>query len=165
VTTGNLSRAHLRNALLGMEGMVYVTPNNQYGVMIENEEANVCTFGPGIEYMAGPFATSEIDTAKREALFRAYVPEYGFKALETAPKDDRMLRLFVLPNQDITAGNTSFDDSYDPYWTIGWQRTDELPNPNNHSETWNVCGWSWSQDTFCNAAAGFIIIGWKNFHN
>lgn len=63
-----------------------------------------------------------------------------------------MLRLLVKP----TEAHTSFEDSFEPFTTIGF---------NNQAHTgidlWEFAGWDWSHDLFCTGKGD--VIGWQDF--
>lgn len=75
---------------------------------------------------------------------------------ETAPKDGTLLRLLVLPSQDHDDPITSFEDSREPYQTIGF-------NMLKHTleDVWQFVGWDWCNDSFIDGHGS--VIGWLPF--
>ena len=146
----------LHTALLMIPGMIYITPNNLCGVLIQENMHWVVTFGSDLNAQAGPF---EYPTeAKTEALYQAYAGAQnpGLRQMATKSKNDDVVRLFVLrTDDDPDAPNQSLEDSFDPFWTIGWQHEDG---------EWHICGWDWQHDQFTTITTPVTIIGWKHFH-
>ena len=72
-------------------------------------------------------------------------------SMESAPKDGTILRLLVRSTGQF---NESFEDSDDPFWTIGFNNLS-----NTQEDAWQIVGWNWEQDAFQDLQ-DFEIIGW-----
>jgi len=91
-------------------------------------------------------------TAETDAL--RLVPEP--RAIDTAPRDGTMLRLWVRYPEG--ASWTPLDDARES-WTIGFNNFD-----NTEEDRWQVVGWCWSHDHLVEAANDVEVLGWLPFH-
>jgi hypothetical protein len=71
----------------------------------------------------------------------------------TAPKDGTFLRLLVAPQREAF---TAFEDSLEPYETIGFNNL-----RNTGEDRWEFAGWDWSQDCFISGHGD--VVGWLPF--
>jgi hypothetical protein len=76
-----------------------------------------------------------------------------WRPMSAAPKDGRMLRLRVQPDPEA---HTSFEDSSEPYETIGFNNLS-----NTLEDVWEFAGWDWSHDCF--VTGGGTVSGWTDF--
>lgn len=74
----------------------------------------------------------------------------------SARKDGTMLHLLIRQGQDDQDAFTPFDDSMDPYETIGFNSFE-----NTEEDRWQFAGWDWQQDCFVTGAGE--VIGWLPF--
>lgn len=74
--------------------------------------------------------------------------------MDIAPKDSTVIRLLVRPNREAF---TSFEDSLEPYWTIGFNDSDSTD-----IDQWHFAGWSWCHD--CITEGHGEPEGWLPLH-
>ncbi|WP_155947796.1 hypothetical protein [Rhizobium sp. 2MFCol3.1] len=67
-----------------------------------------------------------------------------------------MLHLLIRQGQDENDAFTPFDDSREPYETIGFNNL-----ANTQEDRWDFAGWDWQQDCFVTGAGE--VIGWLPF--
>jgi hypothetical protein len=77
----------------------------------------------------------------------------AWSAPAAAPKDGTMLRLLIKPDADTF---TSFEDSTEPYVTIGFNQFADTQD-----DEWHFAGWDWSHD--CITQGRGEVIGWQAF--
>ena len=77
--------------------------------------------------------------------------------IDLAPRDGRMLRLWVRYNADSEEAWTPLDDAEES-WTAGFNNFD-----NTGDDRWQFIGWDWSHDYLLEAPGG-TVIGWLPFH-
>jgi hypothetical protein len=77
----------------------------------------------------------------------------AWQDIARAPKDGTLLRLLVVPDPTEF---TPFDDSLNPYETIGFNNLTDTDE-----DCWEFAGWSWSQDCFITGRGE--VIGWSAF--
>lgn len=73
--------------------------------------------------------------------------------MDQAPKDSTMICLLVEPDREAF---TTFEDSLDPCWTIGFNQL-----KHTGEDLWEFVGWDWSHDCFTNGHG--TVIGWAPF--
>ncbi len=104
---------------------------------------------------AGPnHYDSRFDWNTRAALSAPKAEAVSWDGMQTAPKDGTIVRLLVVPDPEAW---TPFDDSHNPYETIGFNNladTDE--------DRWEFVGWDWNHDCFVSGLGE--VIGWLPFH-
>ena len=76
--------------------------------------------------------------------------------ISTAPRDGKMLRLWVRYPED--GSWTPLDDARES-WTIGFNNLD-----NTEEDRWQIVGWSWSHDLLVEAGDDVEVLGWLPFH-
>ena len=76
------------------------------------------------------------------------------RPMETAPRDHTLVALLV---DYEGAGDCRIDDA-DRAWTLGLNGYDHTG-----LDEWQLVGWSWCHDQFCNGTGGGEPIGWLPF--
>lgn len=78
-------------------------------------------------------------------------PGDGWRSMDSAPKDGRMLTLLV----DYSTGSAPLDDAMVAA-TIGFNSFTDTGE-----DVWQFAGWNWCQDQFCEGDG--VVIGWAEF--
>lgn len=82
--------------------------------------------------------------------------EVSWNDTATAPKDGTMLRLLVQHSDAENERWTPFEDSLEPYSTIGFNALSATGE-----DEWQFAGWDWSHDCFTDGAG--TVIGWMPY--
>ncbi len=104
---------------------------------------------------AGPnHYDSRFDWNTRAALSAPKAEAVSWDGMQTAPKDGTIVRLLVVPDPEAW---TPFDDSHNPYETIGFNNLTDT-----QEDRWEFVGWDWNHDCFVSGLGE--VIGWLPFH-
>lgn len=78
------------------------------------------------------------------------------RPMETAPRDHTLVA--VLVDYSHCDGHDCRMNDADRAWTLGLNGFDDTG-----LDEWQLVGWSWSHDEFCNGTGGGTPIGWLPF--
>lgn len=79
-----------------------------------------------------------------------------WRSIDCAPTDGTLLHLLIDVGSGDEDGFTPFDDSTEPYETIGFNNLS-----NTGEDRWQFAGWDWQQDCIVNGVGK--VIGWLPF--